>query len=57
MSVADKKEIVKQFKIPTPILSRFDTIFIFRDVQKEDLDFDISMSMKKRRSKSYRQNV
>ncbi len=47
----DKKEIVKQFKIPTPILSRFDTIFIFRDIQKEDLDFDISMSMKKRRSK------
>lgn len=47
----DKKEIVKQFKIPTPILSRFDTIFIFRDIQKEDLDFKISMSMKKRRSK------
>jgi len=47
----DKKEIVKQFKIPTPILSRFDTIFIFRDTQKEDLDFEISMSMKKRRSK------
>ena len=47
----DKKEIVKQFKIPTPILSRFDTIFIFRDIQKEDLDFEISMNMKKRRSK------
>jgi len=47
----DKKEIVKQFKIPTPILSRFDTIFIFRDTQKEELDFEISMNMKKRRNK------
>jgi DNA replication licensing factor MCM5 len=43
--------MIKQFNIPSPILSRFDTIFLFRDTRDEDKDFKISMSMKKRKSK------
>lgn len=46
-------EIVKQFNIPAQLLSRFDSIFLFRDVRDEKKDYEISLSMKKRRSKSF----
>ena len=51
IQVNSEREMVKQFNIPSPILSRFDAIFLFRDKVDSDNDYKISMSMKMRRSK------
>jgi replicative DNA helicase Mcm len=48
----DKKEVIKQFDIPSPILSRFDAIFLFHDRRDRKKDFEISLSMKKRKIKT-----
>lgn len=47
----NKEEIVKQFDIPSPILSRFDSIFLFNDYRSKEKDFEISLSMKRRKAK------
>ena len=51
-STTSKEDIVKQFNIPSPMLARFDTVFLFRDVRDKDKDFKISLNMKKRKNKN-----
>lgn len=45
-------EIVRQFGINSATITRFDSIFLYKDVVNEDTDYEIAMKMKRRKYKS-----
>ncbi len=47
-----ESNVEEQFDIPTPILNRFDTIFVLRDIVNEDNDKKIASKMIKRHRES-----
>ena len=51
MKSNNKQDLITQFNIPSPILSRFDAVFLFRDIVDKERDFKISRNMMKRKNK------